>query len=68
MTSNADIVREACHVIWTEGQIDRVPEFYSETSQPTMLLQIGERVLRVSTHSRRAFDWDSLTTVRRSNS
>ena len=27
---NAAIVREACHVIWTEGQIDRVPEFYSE--------------------------------------
>ena len=30
MKSNADIVREACQVIWTEGQIDRVPEFYSE--------------------------------------
>ena len=30
MKSNADIVREACHVIWTEGKIDRVPEFYSE--------------------------------------
>jgi predicted ester cyclase len=30
MKSNADIVREACHVIWTEGQIDRVPEFYSQ--------------------------------------
>ena len=30
MKPNAAIVREACHVIWTEGQIDRVPEFYSE--------------------------------------
>ena len=30
MKLNADIVREACHVIWTEGQIDRVPEFYSD--------------------------------------
>ncbi len=30
MNSNADIVREACHVIWTEGKIDRVAEFYSE--------------------------------------
>ena len=26
--SNAEIVREACHVVWTEGQIDRVAEFY----------------------------------------
>ena len=30
MKSNADIVREACHVVWTEGKIDRVPEFYSD--------------------------------------
>lgn len=30
MKSNTDIVREACHIIWTEGQIDRVAEFYSE--------------------------------------
>ena len=30
MKSNADIVREACHVVWTEGQIDRVEEFYAE--------------------------------------
>ena len=30
MKSNADIVRAACHVIWTQGQGDRVPEFYSE--------------------------------------
>ncbi|MEC8159439.1 MAG: hypothetical protein VX095_09300 [Pseudomonadota bacterium] len=30
MKSNADIVREACHVIWTEGQIDRGPDFYSD--------------------------------------
>ena len=33
MKSNADIVREACHVIWTGGQIDRVPEFNSEDFQ-----------------------------------
>ena len=30
MKSNADIVREACHVVWTEGHIDRVEEFYAE--------------------------------------
>ena len=30
MISTADIVRAACHVIWTQGQVDRVPKFYSE--------------------------------------
>jgi predicted ester cyclase len=30
MLSNADIVREACRVVWTEGQVDRVSEFYSD--------------------------------------
>jgi ketosteroid isomerase-like protein len=30
MTAAGDVVREACRVIWTEGQVDRVPEFYSE--------------------------------------
>lgn len=30
MPSSADIVREACRVIWSEGQVERVPEFYSE--------------------------------------
>ena len=30
MKTNADIVREACHIVWTEGQIDRVEEFYAE--------------------------------------
>ena len=29
MTS-ADIVREACRVIWTEGDVSRAEEFYSE--------------------------------------
>jgi len=28
--TNADIVREACRVIWTEGDLSRVAEFYSE--------------------------------------
>ena len=27
---NADIARKAYHFVWNEGQIDRVPEFYSE--------------------------------------
>ena len=27
---NADILRKACNVVWTEGQIDRAPEFYFE--------------------------------------
>ena len=30
MKANAEIVREACHVVWTEGEVDRVPEFYAE--------------------------------------
>ncbi|MEM1436151.1 MAG: ester cyclase [Pseudomonadota bacterium] len=29
MGAAADVVREACRVIWTEGQVDRVPEFYA---------------------------------------
>lgn len=27
---NEDIVREACQVIWSDGQVDRVGEFYAE--------------------------------------
>ena len=30
MATAAEIVREACQVIWSEGQADRVGEFYSE--------------------------------------
>lgn len=30
MPSAGEIVREACHVIWTEGRADRVADFYSE--------------------------------------
>ena len=30
MKANADIVREACHIVWTEGQIDRVEEFSAD--------------------------------------
>lgn len=30
MPTAGEVVREACHVIWTEGQVDRVPEFYAE--------------------------------------
>ena len=33
MPTAGEVVREACHVIWTEGQVDRVPEFYSEDFQ-----------------------------------
>jgi len=28
--SNETIVRDACHVIWTEGDLSRVGEFYTE--------------------------------------
>ena len=28
--SNADVLREACRVIWSEGDISRVDEFYAE--------------------------------------
>lgn len=30
MPTAGEVVREACHVIWTLGQVERVPEFYSE--------------------------------------
>jgi ketosteroid isomerase-like protein len=30
MGKAADVVREACDVIWSKGQVDRVAEFYSE--------------------------------------
>ena len=30
MKTNGDIVREACHVVWTEDQVDRVEDFYAE--------------------------------------
>ena len=28
--TNEDIVRTACRVVWSEGQLDRIAEFYSE--------------------------------------
>ena len=30
MPGNAEIVREACKVVWTEGRADRVADFYAE--------------------------------------
>jgi len=30
MNENEKIVREACHVLWTEGQADRAGEFYAD--------------------------------------
>ncbi|MFK7915341.1 MAG: ester cyclase [Pseudomonadales bacterium] len=30
MATAGEVVRQACHVIWTEGQVDRVSEFYTE--------------------------------------
>jgi ketosteroid isomerase-like protein len=30
MSTAGEVVREACRVIWTEGQVARVPEFYAE--------------------------------------
>lgn len=33
MHTAGQIVREACRVIWSEGQVDRVPEFYSADFQ-----------------------------------
>ena len=29
MPSNAEIVREACRVVWTEGRADRVADYYA---------------------------------------
>jgi len=34
MTENEKIVREACRVLWTEGDWERVGEFYSEDYKP----------------------------------
>ena len=28
--TNEDIVREACRVVWTEGDVSRISEFYAE--------------------------------------
>jgi predicted ester cyclase len=30
MTTNAEIVREACHVVWGEGRADKVSDYYAE--------------------------------------
>ena len=30
MPTAGKVVREACRVIWTEGRVERVPEFYSD--------------------------------------
>ncbi|MEM8769816.1 MAG: ester cyclase [Pseudomonadota bacterium] len=30
MATAGEVVREACQVIWSEGRVDRVAEFYSE--------------------------------------
>ena len=30
MPTAGEVVREACRVIWTEGRVERVPEFYSD--------------------------------------
>ena len=30
MPTAGELVREACRVIWTEGRVERVPDFYSE--------------------------------------
>ena len=30
MSPNEALVREACRVIWSEGQLDRIAEFYAE--------------------------------------
>ena len=68
MKSNADIVREACHVIWTEGQIDRVPDLYSDDFAADYAFTDWDWELRVSKHSLPAFEWDSPTTGKRSNS
>ena len=33
MPTNEEIVREACHVIWTDGQTDKVADYYAEDFQ-----------------------------------
>ena len=42
--SSEDIVREAMRVIWTEGDISREGEFYSDNFKADILFLIGERV------------------------
>jgi predicted ester cyclase len=29
--NNADIVREACRIVWTEGDVSRISEFYADS-------------------------------------
>ena len=67
MKSNADIVREACHVIWTEGQIGRVAQFYSQYFKADYAFTDWGTGIEGVKHSRRVFEWDSPTTGKRSN-
>ena len=68
MLSNADIVREASRVVWTEGQLDRVSEFYSDDFTADYAFTDwgagiqGVRALAAN------FESDFLTTVKRSSS
>ena len=57
--TNADIVREACRVVWTEGDVSRVEEFYSEdftADYPFTNWGSGiEGIRRLATAQRNAF-------------
>ena len=57
--TNEEIVREACRVIWTEHDLDRIPEFYSEdytTDYPMTKWGTGlEGIRTLATAQRTAF-------------
>jgi len=57
--TNADIVREACRVVWTEGDVSRIPEFYAEnftTDYPMTQWGEGlEGIKRLAEAQRNAF-------------
>ncbi len=57
--TNADIVREACRVVWTEGDVSRINEFYADNfTADYPMTQWGEGlegIRRLAEAQRRAF-------------
>ena len=57
--NNADIVREACRVVWTEGDLSRISEFYADhftTDYPMTQWGTGlEGIKKLAEAQRQAF-------------
>ena len=65
MKSNANIVREACHIVWTEGQIDRVEEFMLKTFLLTTPSLTGALELKGLKRLQQVFELACRITVKR---